>query len=696
MKHPRLLNIQARADLDSGERVAVETPKLCREIPLDVRNVTVRKDGDEEDAPELLEMEIAFASEFPVERYYGTEELVVTREAARVERVEQGVCPVLRNHYSTEPVGRVLEVTIGSDRVARARIRFSRSAGARDVVQDVVDGIRQGVSFGYRIHKMELYESGDDGDRYRITDWELFEITIASIPADPTVGTHRSGDEDRFETIVVSKEDTNMKKVRAVHLGTGAIVMVREDLIDDETYALAADAVPTDPKPGSGSRSADPQPNGDEGPSRDQIIERERERVANIESLGATYKASKDEIREAVKAGTSVDDFVGKLRLKAADEGKPLEAPPSDLDMPKRDLENYSIVNAIRVLLDRRNGRPHENSIELEASDEIAKRTGKSPGGFLVPYEVLTRSPWGQPLHVRAPIGKGTDGGLGGALVATELMDGGFIDILRVRSVLGRLGVTFIPGLVGDVDFPKQLTSAVAGWVGEGAGAGDTPVSFGVVSMTPHTLRGRVDMTRKMLLQGTPAIEMLVRNDLVTVMAKEMDRVGLHGSGLGAEPLGVFNAAGIGVVVWDETSGQTENSKVIELETVIAAANADEGIKYVTTPEVRGRLKGKYKDPGSGQPVWTGQRNEGELNGYGAEVTNSVPKNLGVGTNEHLIGAGYFPWLYFGEWGVLEVKPDDITLGDSDGLVVRAFQDADVVAAHAAAFASSSVDVSQA
>ena len=75
-------------------------------------------------------------------------------------------------------------------------------------------------------------------------------------------------------------------------------------------------------------------------------------------------------------------------------------------------------------------------------------------------------------------------------------------------------------------------------------------------------------------------------------------------------------------------------------------------------------------------------------------VTNALSKNLGAGTNEHQILAGYWPWMYMGEWGVLDIKPDDTTLGDSGGLVIRAFQDVDFALAHPAAFVAGAVLVS--
>ena len=157
-----LLDRGQAAELAKTGTVNVTTEKLYRERALELVPVDrERAEGDDEpdeDAP--LELEFAFASEEPVRRYFGDEELAVETGAARLDRVAQGVVPLLENHDSSRQIGRVLGVTIG--------------------------GIRQGVSFGYRVHRMELSETVDDVDRYRVTDWELYELTIASMPADPT------------------------------------------------------------------------------------------------------------------------------------------------------------------------------------------------------------------------------------------------------------------------------------------------------------------------------------------------------------------------------------------------------------------------------------------------------------------------------------------------------------------------------
>ena len=65
-------------------------------------------------------------------------------------------------------------------------------ARAEEVFQDVIDGIRRNVSVGYLIHEAQLVNTKDGLETYRVTDWEPFEVSIVSVPADPTVGVGRS------------------------------------------------------------------------------------------------------------------------------------------------------------------------------------------------------------------------------------------------------------------------------------------------------------------------------------------------------------------------------------------------------------------------------------------------------------------------------------------------------------------------
>jgi HK97 family phage major capsid protein len=137
---------------------------------------------------------LAFASDKPVEHYFGRLILSMDKKAMRSERLKSGA-PLLMDHNSRDQIGVVEDVSIGTDGMARANVRFSRSARGEEILQDVQDGIRQNVSVGFMIYGLELVEEKKgEMPTYRCDDWEPMEISIVSMPADISVGVGRSKD----------------------------------------------------------------------------------------------------------------------------------------------------------------------------------------------------------------------------------------------------------------------------------------------------------------------------------------------------------------------------------------------------------------------------------------------------------------------------------------------------------------------
>jgi hypothetical protein len=80
---------------------------------------------------------------------------------------------------------------------------------AEEIFQDVRDGIRRNTSGGFVIHEIKLEKSKEgEADTYRALDWEPFEGSIASIPADITVGAGRSMNDDADEGEDPEEEST--------------------------------------------------------------------------------------------------------------------------------------------------------------------------------------------------------------------------------------------------------------------------------------------------------------------------------------------------------------------------------------------------------------------------------------------------------------------------------------------------------
>ena len=156
-------------------------------------------------------VELAFSSEAPVQRWFGTEVLDHSAGSCDLTRLNNGGA-LLDNHDTDEQIGVVIPGTaiIGVDRIGRATVKFSRSQEGQDKLQDVLDGIISNVSVGYQIKQMvETTTTDADGDEdtvCRVTNWIPLEISLVAIPADPTVGVGRSAGADEIETVFERRE----------------------------------------------------------------------------------------------------------------------------------------------------------------------------------------------------------------------------------------------------------------------------------------------------------------------------------------------------------------------------------------------------------------------------------------------------------------------------------------------------------
>ena len=135
-------------------------------------------------------VDLAWCSELPYERWWGVEVLDCKAKSIRMDRLRNSAA-LLLNHDYEKQIGVVEQVSLDKDKKGRARVRFSKSSLGEEIFADVVDGIRTKVSVGYRIHDLVLEGKEEEVSTYRVTDWEPYEISIVSVPADDTVGVGR-------------------------------------------------------------------------------------------------------------------------------------------------------------------------------------------------------------------------------------------------------------------------------------------------------------------------------------------------------------------------------------------------------------------------------------------------------------------------------------------------------------------------
>lgn len=138
---------------------------------------------------------LTFASEYPYFRrdLNALEVLEMSKSAANLGRLNAGGA-LLNEHKRDDQIGVVLKAWIGTDKRAHAVVKFSSSKRGQEFFQDVIDGIRQNISFHYRIFNGKVRASSERGkpDTFIATSWEATEISLVSVPADPTVGVGRS------------------------------------------------------------------------------------------------------------------------------------------------------------------------------------------------------------------------------------------------------------------------------------------------------------------------------------------------------------------------------------------------------------------------------------------------------------------------------------------------------------------------
>lgn len=185
---------------------------------------------------------LSFASELPVERGWGREVLDLGPKAVRLSRLRDGA-PLLVNHDAGDLVGVVAAARVDPDRKARAEVRFGRGARAQEIMQDVADGIRTKVSVGYLIHDVVLESRGSNAssDTYRVTDWEPYEISLVSIPADASVGLGRGLDtRSTSEGNSMSEHDEDVKSTSQQPAASASVAAVREVLANEKTITEQA------------------------------------------------------------------------------------------------------------------------------------------------------------------------------------------------------------------------------------------------------------------------------------------------------------------------------------------------------------------------------------------------------------------------------------------------------------------------
>lgn len=348
------------------------------------------------------------------------------------------------------------------------------------------------------------------------------------------------------------------------------------------------------------------------------------------------------------------------------------------------ELRQCSLVRAIQHQI---NPQSCDAGRELEFSQELTQRCGKKPNGLYLPMSIFQKriSPAAAGmLHQRAM--SSTQLSLGGALIEETVRGDLYIDRLRAALVTQRLGARVISGLVGDASIPRLKGSVTSYWVGDDDAITAADGEFESCMMRPKHVGCLAEYSRNLLLQSSPDIEQLLRDDFAQTLAGGLDAAAINGQG-GKEPVGILNTSGIGSV---SMATYPTWAKIIDL---IAEVEIDDGnlaaAGFVTNGYGVKRMRQKAKGATSDDIML--MEDPRILAGFPCAVTSAVPHMLpGTSGSYSALIFGDFNDLLVGYWSAFDllVNPYESTAYAKGSVQIRGIITADILPRHAESFAA--------
>jgi HK97 family phage major capsid protein len=440
-------------------------------------------------------------------------------------------------------------------------------------------------------------------------------------------------------------------------------------------------------------------------------VEHERARVTEIHELGRRHGMT-DLAHEHIRIGTPLELFRGVVldAMERRGGALTLGAQPGYLGWSKRERGAYSLTRFIRAAFDTESREYKEGysrgGLEFEISDEImkrAQRAGIKPSGNLcLPLDLFVQRDvddaaygmFGNMARIRDAMVTRTltsTGGVGtgGALVQSTVMGSQYVPPNYNVPCVVAAGARVLSGLQGNVQIPAMTAGKSWTWVNpENTAVASADPTFAQIPLTPKDVGTVVDISRRLLLQSTPAVDGLIRDDIAMAMANTIDAGAITGTGASGQPLGLLNNSNVPTAASLGTNGGSLNwSALTYLPQLVGTANrllgslafltnAQAALHANRTQRISGSIVPKYLFDGIDENGLGGS----SCLGYPVHISQNVPSNLtkGSGTNLSPLLFGNWNDLLIGEWGVLSILADPYTFSNTGALRITAFATVDV------------------
>ncbi|MEN3791842.1 phage major capsid protein [Fulvimarina sp. MAC3] len=407
-----------------------------------------------------------------------------------------------------------------------------------------------------------------------------------------------------------------------------------------------------------------------------KLAELREERAAKITEMRSIHDKAANENRDlSSEENTRFEALKGEERsigsqIERAESLAEMErrADASPID-PARDREVRSEYSLAKAIQESMSGRL--TGIEAEEHAELSRNRSETRG-VMVPTSIL--------LEHRAVTTSTPGTGPGSNLVGRT--QAALTEHPRPTLLIEGLGATVMRDLTGNIDLPRLSESGSVGWVAEHADVGRTDPKFSKSSMSPKTVGGEYEISRRMILQSSTAIEALMRRDLGVLLRQALDGAAVAGAG-GVAPTGILNTAGIVTIPAEAVLSDTTAEMIAALELDDLTGSR----AFVSNPNVA-KIVRKLKDA-DGRTIPMAEQFHGERTAW----TNQIPANIGDTSDKNALIYGQWSELIIGYWSGVDilVNPYHADVASKGGVLIHAFLDADVVVREPKAFVVSEI-----
>ncbi|TKU21343.1 phage major capsid protein [Citrobacter sp. wls827] len=624
--------------------------KQKRELTIPVRAIDV----------DARTIEVAFCSEQPVSRmiddelYY--EILMCGEENVDLRRLNNKGA-VLFNHDRDKLLGAVVEARMDSDRVGRATLKISNVGLGNTMWGMIQEGILSHISIGYNIYDYRM-----DGNNIIVTNFEIYEISLVTVPADETVGIGRAfGCDDQMRDVLeeeleeahedesLNSNENTIEEERLMEEQEG----MEETRLDNESYDIKETLIVDNDENGGVANielsdgeleelvskrpdllkklqagiepdqlnSTDPV----EDKREDMEDNAEKERKRELTSIGQVLNV---DVSDAIAKGISVSEF--KRSLNTNNNKSP--------NVKDNKMEKSVINGLIRSAAE---GKPFEGQRVDVPVNQLVRATSTAPA-------------------------------TGGALVKEVYVDS-YIDVLRANSIFAQLPIQTYSGLEGEGNLvlPKLSSdfTAMFDFIAEGANSPEVDANFEKIVLAPKTFSGSVPLTRT-LIKSADTAERFVQDAMV------------RGAGLKLEKKILDQI--VASAPSDTLTAAPSQEDVQNALGKLAAANVRvDSVVAIVHPTTAAILRSTL-----GTLVGANTAAKYMIEGFRFEAwlcdSVRVIESTQVAAGQVIFGD--FSNVVLASWGGLTIDRDDTSLRASQGIVLRTFAYIDHAVAHDEAF----------